>query len=140
VGHDEGHVGRRDHTVVSAAERSGAWQEQTQEAAHPMALIHSPDLRKRRTATPDRSGRSRVQPRNGGVPMLKLALFLGATALLPQPAPRPQRFDFDDDEVQGTIVQPSEDRVDGRRPHDFPSLIRVRTTFVPELVKSADGH
>jgi hypothetical protein len=56
----------------------------------------------------------------------------------PTPPPRAQRMEFDDDEVNGTLLGPEGDPVPGKPPIGHPSLIRVRQTFVPELLRSAD--
>lgn len=74
------------------------------------------------------------------------ALLLAATTpLWAQPAPKPaqappptQRYDFDDDRVDGELVQPDEAAVDGRSRARHESLIRLRSDFVPELMGSAD--
>lgn len=48
------------------------------------------------------------------------------------------RFDFDEDQVEGTLRAPDEIRVDGRQPTKNPSLIELRRDFVPELVKGLE--
>jgi hypothetical protein len=55
-------------------------------------------------------------------------------------ASKPQRFDFDDDEVTAGVSLPQGEVVGARTAIGFESLIRVRTTFVPELVKSAQDR
>lgn len=48
-------------------------------------------------------------------------------------------YDFDDEEVQGTLVQPDTDLVTGRRKATHESLVRLRTTFQPEMLKSVES-
>jgi hypothetical protein len=72
---------------------------------------------------------------------LLLALALGGPAIAkPRRAeapPKPQKMDFDDDVVEGGVTLPQMELVSSARHGDKPSLIRVRTTFVPELLESA---
>ena len=74
------------------------------------------------------------------------ALAFSAPALAAKklnPAEQPakaQRFDFDDDEVTAGVALPQGEVVGARTGMRFESLIRTRTTFVPELVKSADDR
>jgi hypothetical protein len=77
--------------------------------------------------------------------VLLVGLAAGASPALakrdaPPPARAAQRFDFDDDEVIATPAAPNETRVDGRVAPSHPSLIRVRTSFRPELLKSAEDR
>ena len=70
-----------------------------------------------------------------------LALLLAAPALAQRPpvspAPKVQRFDFDNDVVEADRSLPAVEMVLSRGPSRHASLIRVRTTFVPEMLKSA---
>lgn len=73
---------------------------------------------------------------------LALVLFSGP-ALAKQPnkpdaPPKSQRFDFDDDEVRGGFDGPTQELVGGRIEVRHSSLIRVRTDFRPELIRTAD--
>jgi hypothetical protein len=54
-----------------------------------------------------------------------------------EPAPNVQKFDFDNDIVEAGVDLPQAEVVTSAGRVDFRSLIRVRTTFVPELVESA---
>jgi len=56
----------------------------------------------------------------------------------PAPTAAETRFDFDEDEVEGTLQAPDEIFVDGRQPTKNPSLIELRRDFVPELVKGLE--
>lgn len=48
-------------------------------------------------------------------------------------------YSFDDDEVQGSLVQPDTDLITGRRKATHESLVRPRTTFQPEMLKSVES-
>ena len=48
-------------------------------------------------------------------------------------------YDFDDEEVQGSLVQPDTDLITGRRKATHESLVRLRTTFQPEMLKSVES-
>jgi hypothetical protein len=49
------------------------------------------------------------------------------------------RYDFDDDTVEGDLARSDHSWVEARRRAKYPSLIRMRTDFIPELIKSADS-
>jgi RNA polymerase sigma factor (sigma-70 family) len=53
-------------------------------------------------------------------------------------APAVQRFDFEDDVVDGILQRPDGDRVEGAVAAKHPSLIELRRQFVPEMVKSLE--
>lgn len=48
-------------------------------------------------------------------------------------------YDFDDEEVQGSLVQPDTDLITGRTKATHESLVRLRTTFQPEMLKSVES-
>ena len=48
-------------------------------------------------------------------------------------------YDFDDDQVEGTLVQPDTDLITGRGKAKHDSLVRPRTTFQPEMLKSVES-
>jgi hypothetical protein len=48
-------------------------------------------------------------------------------------------YDFDDDQVEGTLVQPDTDLITGRLRSSHESLVRLRTTFQPEMLKSVES-
>lgn len=48
-------------------------------------------------------------------------------------------YDFDDDQVEGTLVQPDTDLITGRLKATHDSLVRPRTTFQPEMLKSVES-
>ena len=58
----------------------------------------------------------------------------------PEPPPKAQKLDFDDDVVDGTLWAPEGSVVDRTRPVKHETLIRVRTSFVAELCKSAEDR
>lgn len=48
------------------------------------------------------------------------------------------RYDFDDDIVEGDLVQPDGAMVHVGKRHGFESLIHIRQDFLPEMLKAAD--
>jgi hypothetical protein len=54
-------------------------------------------------------------------------------------AQKVQRFDFDNDQVVGTLVRPDDLVVDGRGRPKHASLVEPRKSFLPEMIKSATG-
>ena len=82
-----------------------------------------------------------------------LVVVGGMTGLLAAPAlaqrtPRAdnypqhtQRIDISEgDEVTGETIAPGSTFVSARRPPRSPSLIKIRTNFVPEMLKSAEDR
>ncbi len=51
---------------------------------------------------------------------------------------RAKHYEFEADTLEGDIARPMSDTVTGRVEPKHPSLIRVRTAFVREIVKSAE--
>jgi hypothetical protein len=51
--------------------------------------------------------------------------------------PAPKKFDFDDDVVAVGVDMPQSEVITAPGKPGFRSLIRVRTTFVPEMIDSA---
>ena len=49
------------------------------------------------------------------------------------------RYDFDNDRVEGSILQPEDLLVPGRRLIKRSSLVRPRSNFVPEMIKSVEA-
>ncbi len=47
-------------------------------------------------------------------------------------------YDFDDDIVEGDLIRPEGELVDTRKGAKHSSLIKIRTHFVPEMLKSAE--
>lgn len=54
-----------------------------------------------------------------------------------EPAPKVQKFDFDNDIVEAGVDMPQAEVITAPGQPGFRSLIRVRTTFVPEMIDSA---
>ena len=70
---------------------------------------------------------------------LLLSLPLSASAQpKAAPAPATQEFTFTDQLVQSALLRPDEPAVRPRRTHAGPSLLRIRTHFVPEMLKSVE--
>lgn len=55
-------------------------------------------------------------------------------------APAVKRFDFDDDQVEAGRALPLYEVVDALKGARHESLVHPRTTFVPELIKSAEDR
>ena len=53
-------------------------------------------------------------------------------------APRVRNYDFDADFIDGELVRPEGEFLNARRQAEHGSLIRVRTDFIREIVKSAE--
>jgi len=54
------------------------------------------------------------------------------------PVKPPKQYSFDADEIQGELVKPTGEFSSARTFAEHGSLIRVRTDFVREIVKSAE--
>ena len=54
------------------------------------------------------------------------------------PAPRVRNYDFDADFIDGELVRPEGEFLSTRRTAEHGSLIKVRTDFIREIVKSAE--
>lgn len=72
------------------------------------------------------------------------ALTLAFTLMLPtiafgKQAPPVQRYDFDNDVVEGTTKTPDGDTIMARNKSESKSLIRLRQDFRRELLKSAES-
>lgn len=77
---------------------------------------------------------------NRALTALCLALTLPASAAAQTP-PRPpptQEFSFTDQLVNASLVRPDERAVRPRRAHAGPTLLRLRTHFVPEMLRSVE--
>jgi len=86
--------------------------------------------------------------------MRKLALTLLSLAMLTgialaddkKPAPaaggggngKVKTYDFSGDTIEGDLVKPEGSTVDARDFAKHSSLIRIRTNFIPEIIKSAE--
>ena len=71
------------------------------------------------------------------IPML-LAAPAGAAPKETKAPESPRRYDFDDDIVEGGIAQADGSLVNVLRPIKRSSLIKIRDSFLPELIKSAE--
>ena len=67
-----------------------------------------------------------------------LAFAGSAAAQDPQTTPRID-YVMDPANVQGTLVGPDGELYGRLPPRPMPSLLRIRTTFVPEVFKSAEN-
>ncbi len=63
-----------------------------------------------------------------------LALFFTVAAAVVTP----QHYEFDDDQVTGDAVAPEGALTTAAQSRKHPSLMRVRTHFLDELIRSAD--
>jgi hypothetical protein len=55
-------------------------------------------------------------------------------------APMAQHFDFDDDQVEGDVAGAGGETVRSSIRPRWPGLIRVRASFIPELLQSAEDR
>ena len=53
------------------------------------------------------------------------------------PAGTTQLFVYDDEQLDGDSLHPDHERVDFRPPGKHPSLIKVRSHFIPQLLQMA---
>jgi hypothetical protein len=52
--------------------------------------------------------------------------------------PKVKVYDFSGDTIEGDLVRPEGTTVDARDFAKHSSLIRIRTNFIPEIIKSAE--
>lgn len=50
-----------------------------------------------------------------------------------------KNYDFSGDNIEGELIKPDGEMVNSRKFAEHTSLIRVRTDFIKEIVKSADN-
>jgi hypothetical protein len=78
------------------------------------------------------------------------AMLLCCVATVPRASAEPPKtpkasdapkthYEFDDDTVEGGFARPDDSFVDPRLAAKQKSLIKLRTDFIPELLKSADS-
>jgi len=78
--------------------------------------------------------------------MRKLVIMFAALAALSGSAfaqkkdapPKVKTYDFSGDTIEGDLVKPEGSTVDARDFAKHSSLIRIRTNFIPEIIKSAE--
>jgi hypothetical protein len=66
------------------------------------------------------------------------ASLAAAQTLKNEYQPKPQHIEMEPIGVEGDNPTPGASLLSPMRPPKYPSLIKVRTTFVPELVRSAE--
>ena len=52
--------------------------------------------------------------------------------------PKVKVYDFSGDTIEGDLIRPEGSTVDARDFAKHASLIRIRTNFIPEIIKSAE--
>ncbi len=75
-----------------------------------------------------------------------LGLMVGSAAADDKKAPpapaggngKVKVYDFSGDTIEGDLIKPEGSTVDARDFAKHSSLIRIRTNFIPEIVKSAE--
>jgi hypothetical protein len=75
-----------------------------------------------------------------------VAMFVGGRALAEDPkkggdktpTPKVKVYDFSGDTIEGDLIRPEGTTVDARDFAKHSSLIRIRTNFIPEIIKSAE--
>ena len=75
--------------------------------------------------------------------VLAFAVFGLAGTAYAQKAPaaaaaKVKTYDFSGDTIEGDLVKPEGSTVDARDFAKHSSLIRIRTNFIPEIIKSAE--
>jgi hypothetical protein len=55
-----------------------------------------------------------------------------------QPSGKVKVYDFSGDTIEGDLIKPEGSTVDARDFAKHSSLIRIRTHFIPEIIKSAE--
>jgi hypothetical protein len=48
-------------------------------------------------------------------------------------------YDFDAEQIDGSVLRPDADLIGGQRSRRQSSLIRIRMDFVPEMIKSVES-
>ena len=76
-----------------------------------------------------------AQPKPAAKPAKPAAAAGAPTGNAP---PRVRNYDFDADVIDGELVRPEGEFLAARRGAEHGSLIRVRTDFIREIVKSAE--
>lgn len=75
--------------------------------------------------------------------LVLVLLMTGVAAAQPKAADKaaPAKtkvYDFSGDTIEGDLVKPEGSTVDARDFAKHTSLIRIRTNFIPEIIKSAE--
>ena len=66
-------------------------------------------------------------------------LLVGGTAIAqPKDAGKVKVYDFSGDTIEGDLIKPEGTSVDARDFAKHSSLIRIRTNFIAEILKSAE--
>jgi hypothetical protein len=77
------------------------------------------------------------------VPLIAVLALVGTPAVAWESSDDPfvpeREFDFDDEHLSGARQGPNYLNVFGTRPLEPGSLIRIRTDFLPELMKSVEA-
>lgn len=75
--------------------------------------------------------------------LVLVLLLAGVAAAQPKatdkaPAGKTKVYDFTGDTIEGDLIKPEGSTVDARDFAKHSSLIRIRTNFIPEIIKSAE--
>ncbi len=75
--------------------------------------------------------------------VLALGLFLATPSVAlgqnkGNEQPKVKTYDFSGDDVQGDLLKPDGESIDARAFASHTSLIRIRTDFIREILKSAE--
>jgi len=85
--------------------------------------------------------------RNLVLSFMTLGLLVGTAAADDKKAPpaaadkgngKVKVYDFSGDTIEGDLIKPEGSTVDARDFAKHASLIRIRTNFIPEIIKSAE--
>lgn len=74
------------------------------------------------------------------IALASLLLLAGVSLAQPKDAPagKVKVYDFSGDTIEGDLVKPEGSTVDARDFAKHSSLIKIRTNFIPEIIKSAE--
>jgi len=67
-----------------------------------------------------------------------LVILVAGVANADDKQPKTKVYDFSGDTIEGDLIKPEGTTVDARDFAKHSSLIRIRTNFIPEIIKSAE--
>lgn len=72
------------------------------------------------------------------IALVVVGLTLASSAFAQDSGGEEQFFSFEDDFITGDLMRPDGETIDSMRSLRASSLIRIRTDFIPELVRSVE--
>ena len=70
--------------------------------------------------------------------VISFALPTVSNAQKKEEKPKVKTFDFSGDDIDGELVKPDGEFIDPRKFASHTNLIRIRTDFIKEIIKSAE--